>query len=87
MARDTHIPIHEDKELNHEWWAARNITLGDMGKNNLSVYMNLIRDASGRYNGYLIILGQQFQTVRTVAEAEAALASFGYKPPGGTDPM
>lgn len=78
--RSRGIPIHEDKALNHDWWKERGIIIGASAGAQVRYCANFMRDASGRYDGYLILLefnrhndDEYLLTVRTVAEAEAAL--------------
>lgn len=59
-----YIPIHEDTNLTVEWWESRGFKLGK------DVFYNTIRDASGRYRGFVLAIeGLDFQTIKTVEEA------------------
>jgi len=64
-------PIHVDTNLNDDWWAAKGMKLGK------DIFYNAIRDASGRYDGYIVSTGEypnrQPHVMRTIAEAEEVI--------------
>jgi hypothetical protein len=72
----TFYPIHEDKNLDIEWWTSRGCILGESNKR-FAVYVNAVRDASGRYDGFIVIDKwnkiDRLITVKTVEQAESIL--------------
>lgn len=62
-----YVAIHEDKNLNNAWWENHGMKIGEV------VFYNAIRDGSGRYDGYAIVLSKKIYFIKTVAEAEATL--------------
>ena len=70
----TYIPMHEDKDLNDEWWAARGVAIGENNHTGCVVHYNTMRDGSGRFKGYAVT-GSTLDSslVETVAGAIDAL--------------
>lgn len=73
-----YTPSHEDEGFNIQWWADRGVSLGD-STGPFSVYLNAIRDGSGRYYGFCIVDSKKPQDhvlLLTSVEAEAAIHSI-----------
>lgn len=63
----TMIPIHDDRELDEEWLKAHGFELS------INCWYNSIRDASGRYDGFCLLIQRKHVCVRSRAETEKAL--------------
>jgi len=63
----TYTPIHEDPNLNDDWWAAKGLKLGE------DIYYNAIRDGSGRFDGYVTVIKREVYVMRTLAHAEEVI--------------
>jgi hypothetical protein len=73
---ENYQPIHEDKNLNIEWWLSRDFKFGSTDKR-FEIYVNAVRDGSGRYDGFYINDKKNktfsLMLVRTVERAELIL--------------
>ncbi len=73
MLTKAHTPIHEDTDLNDDWWRERGFSL--LGDSTV-VFRNFIRDGSGRYDGYILFMGRNLHRMLTVAEANSVMLQY-----------
>ena len=91
--RNPPTAIHEDKELNDEWWALQGCSVVPdrpikLPGAPIEIYRNYIRDASGRYDGYVFVYDDNRKSYnpRTTAQALACLKEF-LSPNEAIDPL
>lgn len=71
MKTQTYTPLHEDQNLNDDWWHTRGYSLTGIES---VVHRNFMRDGSGRFDGYGVVTSRISAVwPKTVFEAEQAL--------------
>lgn len=74
-------PIHDDLRVDDAFWLSRGFAMAD-NTTRFQIYRNYIRDASGRYKGYLVydteepIQSRDYLTITTLEDAKSVAKMF-----------
>lgn len=79
--RNEPTPVHEDLRVDDAFWLSRGFAMCD-NTARFQIFRNYIRDASGRYKGYLVydmeepISSREYLTITTLGAARTIAKIF-----------